>query len=914
LNYSPTLKKAEQYKLHNGLRLLVVQHDGLSKACVSASIKAGHFFDPKNCQGLAHLLEHLLFMGHTEMPFPNAVNEFIEQAGGAINAWTGTEYTNFHFNCLEKSLDSALAVFAGMLSTPLFDTEVIENEIRSIDAEFQFKRKDDLRRLYQIHKETVNPKHPFSQFSVGNADIFNAFTPLELKKCLADFHQKYYVASNITLCVISSQPAAKIVSWIAESFAHIHQGEVPKLALPPLYKREQLGVQINIQPLQNARRLIATFALPGQQEFRTKPLHYISHILGDEGKGSLLSYLKAKGWVLNLIAGSGIDGENFKDFNISFQLTKAGITHQHEIINALFYTIELLKASVSDAWRYNEKARLNTLARQYDDSSKPLEQCCQFAEQLHQLTLQQMQTYSFTDEYNEEVIHQALDYFTPHYLRVKLIAQGLATDKTCRYYDASYSMHAIAPEQLMAWQTPTPIKAIQLPTPNPYIGDNYTIVHPETLYSIPRQLVNTTGMQFWFAQDQEFNAPKGDIYLSFDALALTQNIHQVAAKKIWLGLVNDYLQAKFYRAEIAGLHYRLYGHQGGFTLHTSGFTAQQTHLAQQILDGVANYRPDPISFKQVQETQIHALQNTLLNKPTNRLFSRLSVLIQRNTHAPIELLDAVKQVQFEDVELLIDRTLSYYHIDGLMHGNWSSQQAEQFCTNLQQQHPAAKAPQLSREVAQLPVGKSLYHEVLCEHEDGAIVLYLQAPSNNNLDTIMCMVLEQMLAGPFFNELRTQKQLGYVVGTGFVPLNQHPGIAFYVQSPSSSPENILHEISTFLQSQINEIDFYRNYWPNIQHNLLKQLQEKDLNQSMKSQRLWLSLGMLDMSFNRNTQLAAKVSQLSFDDISDYAKKMNTRQVFGELILSAPGKFNSLQLLPEKNIRHIADFKSSASFFL
>ena len=45
-----------------------------------------------------------------------------------------------------------------------------------------------------------------------------------------------------------------------------------------------------------------------------------------------------------------------------------------------------------------------------------------------------------------------------------------------------------------------------------------------------------------------------------------------------------------------------------------------------------------------------------------------------------------------------------------------------------------------------------------------------------------MLAEQLIATPFFNQLRTEQQLGYLVGSGYIPYNQHPGIGFYIQSP------------------------------------------------------------------------------------------------------------------------------------
>ena len=61
------------------------------------SIAAGHFDDPKEILGLAHLLEHVLFLGSEQFPEANGFQSFLASHGGRINAWTGTEYANFHF-------------------------------------------------------------------------------------------------------------------------------------------------------------------------------------------------------------------------------------------------------------------------------------------------------------------------------------------------------------------------------------------------------------------------------------------------------------------------------------------------------------------------------------------------------------------------------------------------------------------------------------------------------------------------------------------------------------------------------------------------------------------------------------------------------------------------------------------------
>ncbi len=894
---------------------MACQQTDLSASYVSLAVRAGHFFDPDNCQGLAHLLEHMLFMGSRHLPKPNELNDFIERHGGSLNAWTGTEYANYHFSCERQSLTQTLPAFANAIRQPLIDVETMLNEMRSIDAEFKFKRKDDLRRLYQIHKETCNPAHPFSKFSVGNDETLRQHQPNELRAMLKAFHNQFYCARNMCLSIITPLPAMQVKELVEQSFGSFAKGKLAREDWPALYTSEQLGIEIAIKPLQQARRLIVTFALPGlHNDFKTKPLNYISHLLGDEGEGSLLASLKNKGWANNLIAGSGIEGDDFKDFNISFQLTSKGLVQREEVITVLFSYLELVKASIDEPWRFHEKAQLSTLANQYDENIKPMSVVCDYAQYLFMYAPDDISRFhTIVDSFDRDLIATALSYFTPENMRIKVIAPEVETDRTCNFYHAEYRISPLSESLLSRLQAPQPMNDLALPPPNPYLGGDYQLTLPEEGKGTPHCIIDKPGKQLWFAQDQQFHSPKGDIYLSFDIPAFCDSLKHVAIKRIWLATLNDYLQAKHYRAEIAGLHYRIYGHQAGLTLHTRGFTNQQCLLAEQLLAAIMRFTPDEATFEHHKAMQRQSLQNTLLNKPTNRLFSRLSVLIQRNTQAPIELLDALDEVSYTSLRSTLKTALDSYYVEGLLHGNWSASQAHNFADTVDKATADAKGLPLSRAVSQLPVGAPFYHEVGCEHEDASVVLYLQAPTAELQDTAMCMLLEQMLAAPFFNVLRTERQLGYIVGTGYVPHNQHPGIAFYVQSPSYGPFHLLEAMTSFLYQQLDEIEFYRHYWPTIQQNLLKQLQEHDLSLPMKSQRLWVSLGIKDRGFNRNAQLAAQVSQLTFEDIQAYAQSLADRSLFGELVLYSRGKFDGINAPSDRSINSIASFKQRIPYF-
>jgi insulysin len=64
-------------ELDNGLRILLVQDPNCVKSACSVTFNVGHFNDDKDCHGISHLLEHMLFLGNDTFTQANAFNDFI---------------------------------------------------------------------------------------------------------------------------------------------------------------------------------------------------------------------------------------------------------------------------------------------------------------------------------------------------------------------------------------------------------------------------------------------------------------------------------------------------------------------------------------------------------------------------------------------------------------------------------------------------------------------------------------------------------------------------------------------------------------------------------------------------------------------------------------------------------------------
>mmetsp|Transcript_42761 Transcript_42761/g.50120 ORF Transcript_42761/g.50120 Transcript_42761/m.50120 type:complete len:87 (+) Transcript_42761:145-405(+) len=84
-------------------------------------VGVGAALDPKDTPGLAHFLEHMLFMGTEKYPIANQYDDFVLNNGGYNNAYTNNFNTNFHFSIANESLEEGLDIFSHVFISPLLD-------------------------------------------------------------------------------------------------------------------------------------------------------------------------------------------------------------------------------------------------------------------------------------------------------------------------------------------------------------------------------------------------------------------------------------------------------------------------------------------------------------------------------------------------------------------------------------------------------------------------------------------------------------------------------------------------------------------------------------------------------------------------------------------------------------------------
>ena len=105
-------RKYKALVLPNDMKVLLVSDPNSELGGVSIDVGVGSWNEPEKLPGLAHFLEHMLFMGSKKYPNVSEFNDFVNQNGGSYNAMTGSQNTNYFFSVSNFALEKSMDIFS----------------------------------------------------------------------------------------------------------------------------------------------------------------------------------------------------------------------------------------------------------------------------------------------------------------------------------------------------------------------------------------------------------------------------------------------------------------------------------------------------------------------------------------------------------------------------------------------------------------------------------------------------------------------------------------------------------------------------------------------------------------------------------------------------------------------------------
>ncbi|CAN7036246.1 unnamed protein product [Brassica rapa subsp. trilocularis] len=865
------------------------------KAAAAMCVAMGSFLDPPEAQGLAHFLEHMLFMGSTEFPDENEYDSYLSKHGGSSNAYTEMEHTCYHFEVKREFLQGALKRFSQFFVAPLMKTEAMEREVLAVDSEFNQALQNDACRLQQLQCYTSARGHPFNRFSWGNKKSLSGAMEngVDLRECIMKLYKEYYHGGLMKLVVIGGESLDTLESWVVELFGEVKNGSkiMPTLeAKGPIWEGGKL---YRLEAVKDVHTLDLTWTLPPlRHAYVKKPEDYLAHLLGHEGKGSLLSFLKGKGWATSLSAGVGDDGINRSSlayvFGMSIHLTDSGLEKIYDIIAYTYQYLKLLRDASPQEWIFKELQDIGNMDFRYAEEQAADDYAAELSENMLAYPVEHIIYGDYVYQtWDSKMIADLMGFFTPKNMRIDVVSKSIKSEEfqTEPWFGSHYIVEDVPLALMETWSNSSEVdNSLHLPSENQFIPSDFSIRATSSdgdlkSQSPPKCIIDEPLMKFWYKLDETFKVPRANTYFRINLKGAYGSVKNSLLTELFINLLKDELNEIIYQASIAKLDTSLSMYGDKLELKVFGFNEKIPALLSKILAIAKSFMPSLDRFKVIKENMERGLRNTNMKPLNHSTYLRLQLLCKR-IYDSEEKLSVLNDLSLTDLNNFIPEVRSQIFIEALCHGNLSEDEAVNISNIFKNSLTVEPLPVKSRhgeQITRFPLSAKLVRDVNVKNKsetNSVVELYYQIEPEEAKSTRMKAVLDlfsEIIEEPLFNQLRTKEQLGYVVECGPRLTYRVHGFCFCVQSSKYGPVHLLGRIDSFIkdiEGMLEQLD--EESFEDYRSGLIGRLLEKDPSLLSETNELWSQIVDKRYMFDYSQKEAEELRSIEKKDVMKWYK--------------------------------------------
>ncbi|CAI6098997.1 unnamed protein product, partial [Clonostachys chloroleuca] len=401
--------------------------------------------------------------------------------------------------------------------------------LKAVDSENKKNLQNDTWRLHQLDKSLSNPRHPYCHFSTGNFEVLKTEPEakgINVRDKFIEFHSQHYSANLMKLVVLGRESLDVLQKWAEEFFSGVVNKELPQqrwdTEVP--FQKQDLGMQCFAKPVMDSRELNLVFPFIDEELlYESQPSRYLSHLNGHGGPGSIMAYVKSKGWANSLSAGAypvcpGTPGF----FDISIRLTEEGLKQYPEIVKIIFQYISMLRESSPKEWIFDEQKGMADVDFRFKQKVPASRFTSRTASVMQKPIPREwlLSGISRLGLFDPKPILKALATLRPDNFRMTIVSQKFPGDwdKKEKWYGTEYRYEKL-PEDLLQ----------PLPGASPATQEQ--------------------------KKDDTFWVPKANVYVSLRSPVIYASAENVVKARLFTELVRDALEQYANDADLAGLQY-----------------------------------------------------------------------------------------------------------------------------------------------------------------------------------------------------------------------------------------------------------------------------------------------------------------------------------------------------------------------
>lgn len=289
-----TVEGITEYRLSNGLQVLLFPDPSKSTTTVNVTYHVGSRHEGYGEAGMAHLLEHMLFKGTPDHP---DIYDEITAHGGSANGTTWFDRTNYYetFPASEENLAWALDMEADRMVNSTISEEDLQSEMTVVRNEFEMSGNSPSSLLFRRTQAAAYRWHNYGQPTIGSqSDIENV--PVER---LRAFYRKYYQPDNATLIIAGKFDRERMLELVSKEFGALAKPDrTGEMKIYPTYTDEppQEGPkEVTVRRVGDHQQLTVLYHVPPGSHEDFAAVDLLTHVLASEPSGRLYRALVESG-------------------------------------------------------------------------------------------------------------------------------------------------------------------------------------------------------------------------------------------------------------------------------------------------------------------------------------------------------------------------------------------------------------------------------------------------------------------------------------------------------------------------------------------------------------------------------------------------------------------------------------------
>ena len=275
----------ERFNLSNGLKVIVHRDTSTPMAVVNVMYDVGAKDEDPGKTGFAHLFEHLMFGGSTNIP---VYDEPLQMAGGENNAYTTNDLTNYYIQLPAENLETAFWLESDRMLSLAFTENSLEVQRKVVCEEFkEHYLNKPYGDVWLKLRDLAYEVHPYRWMTIGKelSHIENARL-----QDVKDFFFKHYRPVNAILVVAGNVTVEQVRALAEKWFAPIEQGQRYARYLPEEPKQTQ-AKKLEVKAEVPLDALYKCWHIYPRMDHRYYVSDLITEILGGGGSSRLFQSL-----------------------------------------------------------------------------------------------------------------------------------------------------------------------------------------------------------------------------------------------------------------------------------------------------------------------------------------------------------------------------------------------------------------------------------------------------------------------------------------------------------------------------------------------------------------------------------------------------------------------------------------------